>query len=196
MHCSSRSVIFMDDELKRLTIIKAIFQTVKGQNKKNNLELWTTLYGNSETTEMFSGVPQFLQANVAIILKRKQGWLDTKWDFQLTFLNYDHAISILSVCLPPHRIFNAWTNLYHTWYFINPSYQSACLYVYPSYRRKATGRLSLSPFSVLGHGSVNMFPRQRIGATIEELLDASSSLRSVSYQRRVCGSVCVSPYRC
>jgi hypothetical protein len=42
--------------------------------------------------------------------------------------------------------------------------------------------------------------RQRLGkhvptATVEELLDASFSLRSVSYQKRVCGSVFVSPYR-
>jgi hypothetical protein len=48
------------------------------------------------------------------------------------------------------------------------------------------------PPSLLGNGSVNTFPRQRILATIEELLDASFSIRSVSYQRRVRGSICVS----
>jgi hypothetical protein len=37
-----------------------------------------------------------------------------------------------------------------------------------------------------------MFPRQRIHVTIEELLDASFSIRPLSYQRRFCGSVCVS----
>jgi hypothetical protein len=36
-------------------------------------------------------------------------------------------------------------------------------------------------------------PAQRIHTTIEELLDASFSVLSVSYQRRVCGSVFVSP---
>jgi hypothetical protein len=34
-----------------------------------------------------------------------------------------------------------------------------------------------------------IFPLQRTHATIEELSDASFSMRSVSYQRRVCGSV-------
>jgi hypothetical protein len=46
--------------------------------------------------------------------------------------------------------------------------------------------------------------RQRLGKHVpavtttrnEELLDASFSIRSVSYRRRVCASVCVSPYRC
>jgi hypothetical protein len=60
-----------------------------------------------------------------------------------------------------------------TAYFINPSHQSVCLYVYP----------------------LNVVARQRLGknvtaatnthATIEELLDASFSMRSVSYGRKV-----------
>jgi hypothetical protein len=57
-------------------------------------------------------------------------------------------------------------------YFINPSHQSVCLYVYPSCRCKATARLSVSLLSVR-NGLVNTFPRQRIHATIEELLDAA-----------------------
>jgi hypothetical protein len=75
-----------------------------------------------------------------------------------------------------------------TAYFIKPSHQSVCLYVYPSYRCKATARLSVSLLSVLGNGQVNKFPQQRIHATIEGLLDASFCMRSVSYQRIVCGS--------
>jgi hypothetical protein len=43
----------------------------------------------------------------------------------------------------------------------------------------------VSPLSLLGNGSVNTFPRQRIQVTIEELLDASFSMLSASYQRRV-----------
>jgi hypothetical protein len=43
--------------------------------------------------------------------------------------------------------------------------------------------------SLLGKGSVNSFPRQRIHAAAEELLDVSFPVRSVSYERRVCGSV-------
>jgi hypothetical protein len=59
-----------------------------------------------------------------------------------------------------------------TAYFINPSHQSVCLYVYP-----------------------HIFVRQRLGknvtvatnthATIEELMNALFSMWSVSYQRKV-----------
>jgi hypothetical protein len=56
-----------------------------------------------------------------------------------------------------------------TAFFINPSHQSVCLYVYP--------------LSLLGDGSVRTLPRQRTQAAIEELLDMSFSMRSVSYQR-------------
>jgi hypothetical protein len=59
---------------------------------------------------------------------------------------------------------------------------SLCVYVYP--------RLSLP-----GNGSIYMFPRQRIHAAIEEMLDTSFSIRSVSYQRRVYGSLRVPPKR-
>jgi hypothetical protein len=51
-----------------------------------------------------------------------------------------------------------------TAYFINPSRQSVCLYVYL--------RLPL-----LGNGSVDTFPWQRIHAAIEELLEASFYIR-------------------
>jgi hypothetical protein len=64
------------------------------------------------------------------------------------------------------------TNPIPTAYFINPSRQSVCLYAYLSYRCKATARLSVSLHSVLGNGSVNTFPRQRIHATIDKLLEA------------------------
>jgi hypothetical protein len=45
--------------------------------------------------------------------------------------------------------------------------------------------VSVSPLSLLGNGSVNTFPRQRIHETIEELLDASFSVRSVSHKKKV-----------
>jgi hypothetical protein len=93
-------------------------------------------------------------------------------------------------------IYNIATELISTAYFINPSNPSVCLCVQPSYDYKETAWLSLSLLSMLGNGSVNTLPWQRIHATIEELLDAPFSMRSVFYQRRVCGSVCVSPYRC
>jgi hypothetical protein len=86
-----------------------------------------------------------------------------------------------------HRLLNASTNLYETWYaYHGTCAHSVCLYVYPSYRCKATARLSIHSFGA----------RQGIHATTEEFLDESFSMRSVSCQRRVCGSVCVSPYRC
>jgi hypothetical protein len=59
-----------------------------------------------------------------------------------------------------------------TAYFIDPFHQSVCLYVYP--------RLLL-----LGSGSVDTFPWQRIHTPIEELLEASFYLRCVWYQRNV-----------
>jgi hypothetical protein len=49
------------------------------------------------------------------------------------------------------------------------------------------------PLSLLGNGSINTFPRQRIYATIEEFLDASFPIRSASNQMIVCGSAYVSP---
>jgi hypothetical protein len=57
-------------------------------------------------------------------------------------------------------------------YFINPSHQSVCLYVYPpSIARQRIGK--------------NVTVATNTHATIEELLDASFSMRSVSYQRKV-----------
>jgi hypothetical protein len=62
-----------------------------------------------------------------------------------------------------------------TAYFINPSHQSVSICVsFPS---------------ILGNGSVYTFPLQRIHVTIKDLLDASFSMPSVSYQRRLRGSV-------
>jgi hypothetical protein len=109
------------------------------------------------------------------------------------------------VCVSFTQLLNAWTifmklGMYimapeptSTAYFINSSHQSLCLYVYPSYRCKATARLHVSLLAVIGNGSINTFLRQQIHA-IEELLDTSFYMRSVSYKRRVCGSVYVYPY--
>jgi hypothetical protein len=55
-------------------------------------------------------------------------------------------------------------------YFINLSHQSVCLYVYP--------RISL-----LGDGSVDIFPGQSLHAKIEELLEVPS-MWSVSHQTK------------
>jgi hypothetical protein len=37
----------------------------------------------------------------------------------------------------------------------------------------------------MGNGSVHTFLRQRVHATIDEMLEASFSMRSVSYQRKM-----------
>jgi hypothetical protein len=59
-----------------------------------------------------------------------------------------------------------------TLYFVNPSHQSVCLYVYPIV--VARQRLDKSvPAATNAH------------ATIEELLDTSFYMRSVSYQRKL-----------
>jgi hypothetical protein len=56
--------------------------------------------------------------------------------------------------------------------FINLSYQFVCLYVYPAIvARQRLGK--------------NVTAATSTHATIEELLDASFSMRSVSYQRKV-----------
>jgi hypothetical protein len=59
-----------------------------------------------------------------------------------------------------------------TAYFINPSHQSVCLYVYP--RVIARQRLGK-----------NVTAETNTHETIEELSDASFSMRSVSYQRKI-----------
>jgi hypothetical protein len=70
-----------------------------------------------------------------------------------------------------------------TAYFINPSRQSVCLYVYsPTVARRRLGK------------NFQIVARQRLGKNVDEatnsytttkdLLDASFSMRSVSYQRK------------
>jgi hypothetical protein len=59
-----------------------------------------------------------------------------------------------------------------TAYFINPSHESMCLYVYlPTVARQWLGK--------------NVTVATNMHATTEDLLDASFSVRSVSYQRKV-----------
>jgi hypothetical protein len=58
-----------------------------------------------------------------------------------------------------------------TAYFINPSHQFVCLYVYP-------------PIVTRQWPSKNVIAATNTHETIEELLDASFSMRSVSYQTK------------
>jgi hypothetical protein len=59
-----------------------------------------------------------------------------------------------------------------TAYFLNPSHQYVCLYVYP-------------PIVVRQLLGQNVTVATNIHATKEDLLDASFSMRSISYQRKV-----------
>jgi hypothetical protein len=58
-----------------------------------------------------------------------------------------------------------------TTYLLNSSYQPVSVRVY------------VFPLSLLGNGSLNTFPLQRIHTTVEEFLDASFCMRSVSFRR-------------
>jgi hypothetical protein len=98
---------------------------------------------------------------------------------------------------PPYWLLNTWASFYETWYschgtwaqlksVLHKSFSSVCVSLCVSLL-SLLGKSSInciSPF-LLGNGCVNLSQQQPIHATIEELLDA-----------RVCGSVCVFPYRC
>jgi hypothetical protein len=97
------------------------------------------------------------------------------------------AFACVCVC-PPEQRLNAWTNLYKTWYVYHDTWSHL-----NGLRHKSLPSVCGSVWiSLLDNGSVNTFPRQRIRAKIEQLLDASFPMRSVSYQTRVCGSACIS----
>jgi hypothetical protein len=59
-----------------------------------------------------------------------------------------------------------------TAYFINPSHQSVCLYVYP-------------PIVIRQRLGKNVTAATNKNATLDKLLDESFSMRSVSYQKNV-----------
>jgi hypothetical protein len=115
-----------------------------------------------------------------------------------------------AVCVSPLSTFQClnqslWKlvyTVYHgTWAHLNgvlhKSFSSVCVSVCVSLLSlQGNGSVKCIPPFGASIGSVDTFPRQRIHTTIEELLDASFSMRSVSYQRRVCMSVSVFPYRC
>jgi hypothetical protein len=87
------------------------------------------------------------------------------------------------VCVSLYQLLKASTNLYEAWYimapapistayYINPSHQSVCLYVYPPIvARQQLGKTVTAATTT--------------HRTVEELLDASISVRSVSYQMKL-----------
>jgi hypothetical protein len=121
---------------------------------------------------------------------------------------------IMCICVcessPPHKLLNVWSSLYKTWYICvcvyngnwanlscpHKSFPSLCVSVCVFFQ-SLQGKRSVKYIyfhSVLGNGSVNMLPHQRIYSTIEELLDASFSMIPVLYQKSPW--ICASPYRC
>jgi hypothetical protein len=79
-------------------------------------------------------------------------------------------------------------NLYETWYVYRGTWTHLNGILHKSLPRSICMCI---PPSLLGNGSIDTFPWQQIHATIEEFLEASFSIRSVSYQRRVCGCLCI-----
>jgi hypothetical protein len=82
-------------------------------------------------------------------------------------------------------------------YLNQPLWRSVCMSWHLSTSRRRTSYITpislcvciLNPLSLLGNGSINTFSWQRIYATIKEWLEASFSIRPMSYQMTVCGSV-------
>jgi hypothetical protein len=82
---------------------------------------------------------------------------------------------------------NAWTNLYETWHVYHGTWAHFKGVLHKSL---SSVGVSVFPLSMSGNGSVYTFPRKRIHAI--ELLDASSYMRSVSYQREsLCVCLCI-----
>jgi hypothetical protein len=78
---------------------------------------------------------------------------------------------------PTYQLLNVWTNPYETWYVYHATWAHINGVLHKSLSWVCMSVcLSLPP--LLGSGSVKTFPQQRIYATVEELLDASFSMRS------------------
>jgi hypothetical protein len=97
-------------------------------------------------------------------------------------LTYFHYSDENTADLGDHRVLcvSVYPTLIHllmpepisTAFFINPSHQPGCLYVYP--------------LLLLGNGSVKTLPQQWIYIkTIDVLFEASFSIRSVLYERKL-----------
>jgi hypothetical protein len=118
------------------------------------------------------------------------------WKSKSTLMSSPSCVCVC-VCVSvsaPYQSLNGRSNLCETWYVYHGIWAHLNRLLHKSLQSVfAFVRVSL--LSLLGDGSVNTFPR-RVHATIEELLDASFSMSSIFYQRRVCGTLCVSPYRC
>jgi hypothetical protein len=79
---------------------------------------------------------------------------------------------------------NAWTSLYVTWYVFHGTWAhlNGALHKSPP---SICLSVCVSLLSLLDNSSVKTLPRQRIHMQRLELSDASFSMRSVLYQRKV-----------
>jgi hypothetical protein len=123
-------------------------------------------------------------------LRASLGWLQSKGVGFLAYFPYFEEIKVglwdhHAVCVSPHINFRIPEQFFmkfgmyimtpepaSTTYCINPSRQSVCLYVYPhTVARQRLGK--------------NVTASSNTHATIEELLDASFPMQSVSYRRKM-----------
>jgi hypothetical protein len=135
--------------------------------------------------------------------RRKDSRHTACWSYKTTYIffkkkesrlkNKSSSSCCLTVCVLPYQHRNVWTNLLKlAMHIMAPetsqrpasyiSPLSLCLYMYT--------------LSLLGNSLVKTLPRQWIYTTMDGLLEASFYIRSVSYERRVCGCACVSRYHC
>jgi hypothetical protein len=131
-------------------------------------------------------------------------WITDHYLFSLhpLFWKYNSTLMrspcCLCVCVSPPSTFKCSSqsslNLVCMSWHLSPSQRRASCYLPSLCVCRCTPPILGRKRLVLSNGSVYTIPRQRIHATIEELLVTSFSMRSVSYQRRVCD--CVTPYRC
>jgi hypothetical protein len=84
----------------------------------------------------------------------------------------------LCVCLSPYKLLNAWTNMYEIWYVYHEIWTHLNVVFHKSLRSVCVS-VFVFPLLLLGNDSVYTLPRQRIHETIDELLNASFSVRSV-----------------
>jgi hypothetical protein len=115
--------------------------------------------------------------------------------FAFSFFSYPPKIGIWNfhaVCVsgcPPYRLLNALTNLYETWYVYHNTWAHFSG-VLPKSLPSICVTVWISLLSLLGNGSVNTFPPQRIQATIGQFLGSPHNSDS-----KTVGRTCPPPSR-
>jgi hypothetical protein len=124
--------------------------------------------------------------------------LERREDIRLVFKKiklglWDH-ICYLCLCKLSSPLAFEWLNqFYETWYVYHGTWAHLSGVLHKSLPSVCVS-ICIFAIPLLGIGCVNTFSRQRIHATVEELLFTSFSTRSFLRQRRFCGSVYL--FRC